>query len=62
MAKRFNMKADQVELYNFSEDQLVPEAGVQYWIDRLVEVNKLAPGQVKLEQIYTNEYNPNYKK
>jgi ABC-type nitrate/sulfonate/bicarbonate transport system substrate-binding protein len=62
MAKRFNMKVDQVELYHFSEDQLVPEAGVQYWIDRLISEHKLTPGQVKPEQIYTNEYNPNYKK
>jgi ABC-type nitrate/sulfonate/bicarbonate transport system substrate-binding protein len=62
MAKRFNMKVDEMEIYDFYEDQLVPEAGVQYWIDRLVEENKLTPGQIKPEQIYTNEYNPNYKK
>ncbi|HWR44855.1 ABC transporter substrate-binding protein [Sporomusa sp.] len=62
MAKRFNIKPSQAEMYEFYEDQLVPEKGVQYWIDRLVEENKLSAGQVKLEQIYTNEYNPNYKK
>lgn len=62
MAKRFGIDVNQAEMYEFYEDQLVPEKEVQYWIDRLVEEKKLAAGQVKLEQIYTNEYNPNYKK
>lgn len=61
MAKRFNIDVNQAEMYEFYPDQLVPEEGVQYWIDRLIAEKKLTPGQVKLEQIYTNDYNPTKK-
>lgn len=61
MARRFNIDVNQAEMYEFYPDQLVPEEGVKYWIDRLVAANKLVPGQVTPEQIYTNEYNPTQK-
>ncbi len=62
IAKRFNMDVKQVEIFEFYEDQLIPENAVQYWVDRLTEDGKLKPGQVTLAQIYTNEYNPSFKK
>jgi len=61
IAKRLKMNLDFVERYGFYEDQLVPKEPVQYWIDRLEAEGKLKKGQVKLEDIYTNEYNPFYQ-
>ncbi|EGO64626.1 ABC transporter substrate-binding protein [Acetonema longum] len=61
MAKRFNIAPEHAEMYEFYPDQLVPKEAVQYWIDRLIAEGKLTAGQVKLEQIYTNAYNPNKK-
>jgi ABC-type nitrate/sulfonate/bicarbonate transport system substrate-binding protein len=57
MAKRFNFKLEETERFEFFPDQLIPEPAVQYWLDRLTAEGKLTEGQVKLEQVYTNQYN-----
>ncbi|MDR1920996.1 MAG: ABC transporter substrate-binding protein [Candidatus Adiutrix sp.] len=58
MAKRFGFKLEETEMFEFYEDQIIPEANVQYWLDRLEAEKKIGPGQVKLVQVYTNEHNP----
>ncbi|MDR1978050.1 MAG: ABC transporter substrate-binding protein [Synergistaceae bacterium] len=58
MAKRFGFKLEEAEMFEFYPDQLVPTPEIQYWIDRLVAEKKLTEGQVALEQIFTNKYNP----
>ncbi|MDR1546939.1 MAG: ABC transporter substrate-binding protein [Deltaproteobacteria bacterium] len=62
MAKRFGFKVEETERYDFYIDQLVPEEGVVYWINRLVEEGKLTADQVKASDVYTNAYNPTVKK
>jgi|GEM_PF-194059 ABC-type nitrate/sulfonate/bicarbonate transport system substrate-binding protein len=35
---------------------------IQRWIDTMVDEGQLKPGQVKVDDVYTNDYNPYYKK
>jgi ABC-type nitrate/sulfonate/bicarbonate transport system substrate-binding protein len=58
MAKRFGFKIEEAEMFEFYPEQIVPTPEIQYWVDRLVAENKLTEGQVKLDQIFTNDYNP----
>lgn len=44
------------------EHGLIVDYDVQFWIDALVKEGKLKEGQFKPSDIYTNEYNPYYKK
>jgi ABC-type nitrate/sulfonate/bicarbonate transport system substrate-binding protein len=47
----------------FSPDhRYIKASDVQWWIDLLVAQGKLKPGQIKASDIYTNEFNPSYKK
>ncbi|MDR1518968.1 MAG: ABC transporter substrate-binding protein [Planctomycetota bacterium] len=62
MAKRFNFKLEETERFEFFPDQLTPESGIQYWIERLEAEKKLAPGQIKPGQVYTNEFNPAFNR
>ncbi|GHS95902.1 ABC-type transport system periplasmic component [Synergistales bacterium] len=58
MAKRFGFKLEEAEMFEFYEDQKIPEVNVQYWIDRLEAESKIGSGQIKLSQVYTNDHNP----
>jgi ABC-type nitrate/sulfonate/bicarbonate transport system substrate-binding protein len=40
----------------------IVDKDLQWWIDRLVEDGILKPGQIKPSDIYTNEFNPLYRK
>ncbi len=62
IADRLKMDVSLVENYAYYDDQLVPGPEVDYWIERLVAEGKLKPGQIKPGDVYTNEYNPNFKK
>lgn len=42
-------------------DALVEGNSIQKWIDIMVEFGQLKEGQVKAEDVYTNDYNPNKK-
>ncbi|MDR2758375.1 MAG: ABC transporter substrate-binding protein [Spirochaetaceae bacterium] len=57
MAKRFGFKIEETEMFEFYPDQIVPALNIQYWLDRLEAEKKLGPGQVRPEQVYTNQYN-----
>jgi ABC-type nitrate/sulfonate/bicarbonate transport system substrate-binding protein len=58
MANRFGFKLEEAEMFEFYEDQIIPAQNIQYWLDRLEAEKKLTPGQVKPEQVYTNQNNP----
>ena len=58
MAKRFGFKLEETEMFEFYEEQIVPDQNIQYWLDRLEAEQKITPGQVKPEQVYTNQLNP----
>ena len=40
----------------------ITDKDIQWWIDRFIEDGILKPGQIKPVDVYTNEFNPNYKK
>ncbi len=40
----------------------IADKDVQWWLDRFIEDGLLKPGQLKPSDIYTNEFNPLYKK
>lgn len=46
----------------WSENAVVDKESIQKWIDLLVEFGQLKEGQIKAEDVYTNDYNPLYKK
>jgi ABC-type nitrate/sulfonate/bicarbonate transport system substrate-binding protein len=65
IAKRKGGNPDLAKYYapGFSPDhRYIKESDVQWWIDLLVSQGKLKPGQIKASDIYTNEFNPSYKK
>jgi len=43
-------------------NQLITDSDVNFWIDNFVANGTLKEGQVKASDVYTNEFNPNYKK
>lgn len=43
------------------ETTFIKDEDVQFWIDILVTVGQLKPGQIKPADIYTNEFSPFYK-
>lgn len=61
-AERLKMDVNLVENYAYYSDQVIPEPAIKYWIERLEAEGKIKQGQIKPEEIYTNEYNHNYKK
>jgi ABC-type nitrate/sulfonate/bicarbonate transport system substrate-binding protein len=58
MAKRFGFKLEETEMFEFYEEQIIPDQNIQYWLDRLEAEKKITLGQVKPEQVYTNQLNP----
>lgn len=60
-AKRAKLDISQVRPRYFAPDGIIKEDSIQMWIDMLTEFGEIKPG-IKPEQIYTNEFNPYYKK
>lgn len=44
------------------ENQFIADRDIEFWIEKFTEAGILKPGQIKPSDIYTNEYNPLYKK
>lgn len=55
-------KAKYINAQRYPEHALVSEEQVKLWIDRMVKYGDLKEGQIKPSDIYTNEFNPYYKK
>lgn len=54
--------AKYINAQHYPEHALISEAQVKQWIDRMVKYGDLKEGQVTPSDIYTNEFNPYYKK
>lgn len=54
--------ADYWEGYGISNHGLIIEEDYLYWINKFVESGALKQGEIKPSDIYTNEFNPYYKK
>lgn len=44
------------------ENQFIADRDIDFWIEKFTEAGILKPGQIKPSDIYTNEFNPKYKK
>jgi ABC-type nitrate/sulfonate/bicarbonate transport system substrate-binding protein len=44
------------------DNQFISDRDIQFWIEKFTEDGNLKPGQIKPSDIYTNEFNPLYKK
>lgn len=54
--------AKHIKAHRYPEHALISEEQVKLWIDRMVKFGDLKEGQIKSSDIYTNEYNPYYKR
>lgn len=61
IADKLGIKVDDVEAWNYYEHQIIPKEAAKWWVDYLERNGKLKAGQVKVEDLYTNEFNPNSK-
>jgi ABC-type nitrate/sulfonate/bicarbonate transport system substrate-binding protein len=57
VAAKLGIKVEDVEPWNYYEHQVVRYDAVKWWIDYLEKEEKLKKGQVKIEDLYTNEFN-----
>jgi len=65
IAKRKGGNPDLAKYYSpgfLPDHRYIKDSDVQWWIDLLIAQGKLKPGQIKASDIYTNEFNPSYKK
>lgn len=61
-AKRRGLDPKYAGSWQYYKNGLIPDdSPVQWWIDLLIKEGKLKVGQIKAQDVYTNEYNPNYK-
>jgi ABC-type nitrate/sulfonate/bicarbonate transport system substrate-binding protein len=44
------------------DNQLIADRDIQFWIEKFTEDGLLKPAQLKPSDIYTNEFNPQYRK
>jgi NitT/TauT family transport system substrate-binding protein len=63
VARALGVDESQGAIYNpvFPEHALIDEHNAQFWLDKDAEYG-LLPKPITLEDFYTNEYNPHYKK
>ncbi len=54
--------AKHIKAHRYPEHALISEEQVKQWIDRMVKYGDIKEGQIKPSDIYTNEFNPYYKK
>ncbi|MHC6179067.1 ABC transporter substrate-binding protein [Clostridium sp. JNZ X4-2] len=62
--KVFNVPDEYADYYTaaYPEHGLVSEKDAQFWIDQSVKYGDLKKGRLKTSDVYTNEFNPYYKK
>jgi ABC-type nitrate/sulfonate/bicarbonate transport system substrate-binding protein len=59
VAEKLGIKVEQVEPWAYYEHQLIKKDAVEWWLNFLEKDGDLKPGEVKVEDFYTNEFNPN---
>lgn len=63
-AKRLDAPPEYADLYPaaYPKHALIDKADAQLWLDLAIKYGDVKEGQIKLSDIYTNEFNPYYKK
>lgn len=59
VADKLGIKTNQVEAWNYYDHQIIKQEPVNWWLNYLEKGGILKTGQVKAEDLYTNEFNPN---
>lgn len=54
--------AKHIKAHRYPEHALISEEQVKLWIDRMIKYGDLKEGQINSSDIYTNEFNPYYKR
>jgi ABC-type nitrate/sulfonate/bicarbonate transport system substrate-binding protein len=62
MAKRFGFKLEEAEMFEFFEDQVIPEANIQYWYELFQREGLLPSGKIVPSDFYTNDFNPAFRR
>jgi ABC-type nitrate/sulfonate/bicarbonate transport system substrate-binding protein len=57
IAEKLGIKTNEVEPWAYYKDQVIVKEAAQWWLTYLETNEKLKPGELKLEDLYTNEYN-----
>jgi len=60
-SKDFNIPKEKINVMHYAKDGIIKENSVQLWIDALNYYKEIKPG-IKVADIYTNDFNPYYKK
>jgi ABC-type nitrate/sulfonate/bicarbonate transport system substrate-binding protein len=60
-SKDFNIPKEKINAMHYAKDGIIKENSVQLWIDALNYYKEIKPG-IKTADIYTNDFNPYYKK
>lgn len=61
-AKRMDVDPSKVSLFYFDDNDYIQESYIKTWLDLMIKHGQLQEGQIKVTDIYTNDYNPYYKK
>lgn len=61
IAKRLNMKPENVNTFYYDETDYVQKEYIQTWINMMVDTGSLEKDKVKAEDLYTNALNPYHK-
>lgn len=61
-AEYLKMDIKDITAFQYDTQKIITDERVTPWFERMIRLGDLKPGQIKESEIYTNEYNPYYKK
>ena len=59
IAEKLGLSVDDVEPWAYYKNQAIQEEAAQWWVSYLENNDKIKRGQLSVEELYTNEFNPN---
>lgn len=61
-ARHFNMKPEDVSPFWYDENDYIQDSYINDWLQMMIRHGQIKKGQLKPSDIYTNDFNPYYKK
>ncbi len=61
-ARHFNLKPEEVSPFWYDENEYIQDSYMNDWFQMMIRHGQLKQGQLKPSDIYTNDYNPYYRK
>ncbi|MCX7923554.1 MAG: ABC transporter substrate-binding protein [Clostridia bacterium] len=62
IARKMEIDPEKVSCFVYDSNEYVQESYINRWLDLMIKHGQLEKGRIKAQDIYTNEYNPYYKK